>query len=85
MIGFHKPEGGFPLEPDPISSDYETHIQYVKWWHKLLLPFCKPYKSVDGNCFVVIKRLFGKMFVVDSGYLLPKGLTLKDKEAEDGR
>lgn len=49
----------------------KTHFQYIKWWHKLLLPFCKSYMSVDGNSFVIAKRLFGKMFIVDSGYVLP--------------
>ena len=70
MKGFHKPEGGFPLEP--VFGDLKTQIQYIRWWHKLLLLFCKSYKSIDGNYFVVTKRLFGKMFVIDLGYLLPK-------------
>jgi len=53
----------------------KTYFQYIKWWHKLLLPFCKSCKTVDDNYFVITKRLFGKIFVVDSGYSLPGILT----------
>lgn len=62
----------------------KTHVQYIKWWHRLLLPFCKSYKSINDNYYVVTKRLFGKMFVVDSRYFLPKRIRNDKKGRENG-
>ncbi len=55
---------------DRIFKDIKTYT--YKWWEKVFLFFITPKYSLDitdkGTSYVFYKRLFGKTYVVDSGF-----------------
>ncbi len=45
----------------------------LKWWIKILLLFSPKIMSIDvtdrGYAYVIVKRLFGITYVIESGYV----------------
>ena len=39
----------------------------IKWWERLLLKFKKPIMSKDNNNFIIVKYMFGKVYIIAEG------------------
>lgn len=48
-----------------VFAEFEVGASKIKWWHKLLLPFCSSRVSHDGEYEIETKELLGKTFVID--------------------